>query len=250
MTVRKVRPGSLAYPPYFPTGEGLLARHFDDPANDYLEAVGTPVSGPPLSLACWFNTDDATVSQTLVSIGAPTGDHAIRLAAAGHAPDDPIRMQSRAAGWAQAESTTGYSLNTWHHAAGVLFADNDRAAYIDGGSKGTDNGDQTPTVDTARISRWHPADNRGISGSIALPAIWNVALSDAEVLWLARGGWPGDCRPGNLVFFAPLFSAAVTGDADFSSTPKYNMKPFNSPTWAEGPPRMDALYLRKHAMGV
>ena len=41
-------------------------------------------------------------------------------------------------------------------------------------------------------------------GSLAEAAIWNAALSDAEVAALATGVSPLLVRPGSLVFYAPL----------------------------------------------
>ena len=41
-------------------------------------------------------------------------------------------------------------------------------------------------------------------GSIAEAAIWNAALTDDEILSLAKGFTPDQIRPQNLVFYAPL----------------------------------------------
>ena len=43
-----------------------------------------------------------------------------------------------------------------------------------------------------------------MNGSIAEPAIWNVALTDAEIASLAAGFTPDQIRPQSLQFYAPL----------------------------------------------
>jgi len=43
-----------------------------------------------------------------------------------------------------------------------------------------------------------------ITGTIAEPAIWNVALTDAEIASLAAGFTPDQIRPQSLQFYAPL----------------------------------------------
>jgi len=42
------------------------------------------------------------------------------------------------------------------------------------------------------------------NGDIAEPAIWNAALTAAEIASLAKGMTPDKIRPQNLVFYAPL----------------------------------------------
>ena len=41
-------------------------------------------------------------------------------------------------------------------------------------------------------------------GSIAEAAIWSAALTDDEILSLAKGFTPDQIRPQSLVFYAPL----------------------------------------------
>jgi len=43
-----------------------------------------------------------------------------------------------------------------------------------------------------------------LNGSIAEAAIWNAALTDAEIASLAAGFTPDQIRPQSLQFYAPL----------------------------------------------
>jgi len=162
---------------------------FDDGSSEYLGITSAPLSSEPITMSCWFRSDNATALQTLISISRSDTWHTQwRLCACGSVADDPVGMHSRdavASAWAY--STTGYSANTWHHAAGVCASDTDRRAMIDGGSKSSD-GDNiavSNTVDRTTVGYMvyggSPAFGDYFSGSIADVRIYNRALSDAEV---------------------------------------------------------------------
>lgn len=175
----------------------------------YALAAGAGVTAAPLTLACWANLSDVTNSQRLMAVRDDSGlSDAFALQAAGAVAGDPVRAVTAAAGVSSAaDSTTGYSANVWFHACAVfdITTGTDRAAFINGGSKGTQTTDRTP----AGIAETIIADNTlGPNGIIAEAAIWNVNLTDAEVAALARGVSPLRIRPGNLVFYAPLWGTS------------------------------------------
>jgi hypothetical protein len=162
------------------------------------------------------------------------GDQYHNLIAHGNVAGDPIYVQSRdASGTSSAVSTSGYSANTWHHACAVFGSGSDRRAFIDGGSKGTDSTSRAPTgLDRAAIgalARSLPTFH--MSGHIAEAAIWNVALSDAEVALLARSYCPLFIRPEYLKAYWPLIR-----EPDLDKVGRYNMTVYNSPGVMPHPP--------------
>jgi hypothetical protein len=182
-----------------------MARNFTRASSHYLEYEGALVTAVPLTMACWFRSDSATVAQELMAIGrADSENHYFGMNAVGSVGGDPIwaiTSSGGGPGQVQAATSTGYSANTWHHACGVWAAANDRRAYIDGGSKGTNASSSTPSglTRTSIGRRTLLTPLHYMSGRIALPAIWNVALSDEEVAALARGLDPRTIRPESLV---------------------------------------------------
>ncbi|MHC4316732.1 MAG: LamG domain-containing protein, partial [Planctomycetota bacterium] len=64
------------------------------------------------------------------------------------------------------------------------------------------------------------------SGKIAHGFIYNVVLTDAEILRLANGALPTEIRPESLVAYWPL----IDNDKDIIGG--YDMTPENSPTWS------------------
>jgi hypothetical protein len=158
-------------------------------------------------MACWFRSDDTTINQTLMCISDTGTDvNYFRLSAMGASAGDPVRADTTATTTGDADTTTGFSANTWHHACGVFAGTADRRAFIDGGSKGTDVVNEVPTgLDTTAIGRLARLTPAGYtSGRIAEAAIWDVALSDVEVALLAKGYSPLFVRPASLTLYAPL----------------------------------------------
>jgi hypothetical protein len=184
--------------------------------NQYLQSSSAVVTSAPLTLACWFNSDSATNNQVLVSItNDGTAGDATRFAlvARGGTSGDPIRAwaSNTSADNAFADTTTGYSTNTWHHAAGVFTSTTSRTVYIDGGSSSTNTLSATPTL----LNRTNigvmflqnfggTGGNQFCDGRIAEVGIWNTDLTAAEVASLAKGMACDKIRPQNLVFYAPL----------------------------------------------
>lgn len=212
-----------------------MARQFDDASTEYLEVDSTPVVAAPFTISCWFNSDDLTTSQALVSVADKDviGDFWV-LAAGGAIGGDPVFFGARDNGaLSNAVTGTGYSANTWHHACGVETATNNRAAFIDGGSKGTDATVRSPAgadrIAIARVGDSTPTNY--MSGAVAEVGIWSVALSDAEVALLAKGFSPLFIQPENLVFYAPLIR-----DDDNDWIGGFDLTAFNTPTVAPHPP--------------
>lgn len=184
-----------------------MARLFDDAQTEYLEIDSAVVTACPFTMACWFNSDNTSLAQGIMWIGDKDETNVwIALVARGNFGGDPIALQRFIAGSTVASTTTGYSANTWHHACGVLRANDDVSVFIDGGSEGTDNINKVPAgFDRTAIGGLRD-DSPGtyFSGLVAEAAFWNIALTDAEVAILAKGFSPLFVRPQNLVAYWPL----------------------------------------------
>lgn len=181
--------------------------------SDYIEATSAVLTGVPLTMACWFNSDSATLTQTLFSISDEDADQHFSLRAAGAVTDDPVQCFTNASNArAPASGTAGYQANTWHHAAGVFAAVNSRRAFFDGVGGTTTTGSSTPTgLDRTGIGFRYITSVRSqrTDGRIAECGIWNVALDDAEIAALAKGYRCSLIRPQNLVFYVPHVREAI-----------------------------------------
>lgn len=226
-----------------------MARAFDDASSEYLEYAGAVVGATPLALSCWFYSDDLTVSQNLLGIQDAGTAEFCRIGAMGSVGGDPIRAQIT--GGNVADTSTGYAANAWHHACGIFATSTDRRAFIDGGSKGTSTGSQSfpATPDVTVIGRRSDSTPvQYMSGRIAEAAIWDLS------------GWPGASDPARADSFetialpslalgySPLFYPLglvgigywrlLNGDGDQDLVGDANMTAFNTPSYADHPPKI------------
>ncbi len=182
--------------------------------NQYLSTAFPPVTAPPLTMVCWFRTNNVTSTQNLMEIGTDsgTGSHGFRLFTMGALVGDPIQADYGSQGLptgqvAIAISTTGYTAANYFHAAAV-FPDNQTATvFLNGGGSATATGTAlTPAITRLRVGARVQNGALGLyrQGEIAEVGVWNAALTAAEIASLARGMTCDKVRPQNLVFYAPL----------------------------------------------
>lgn len=206
-----------------------MARQFASVSSQYLKETSAVLSGVPISMACWFYGDSDNDNCLMCISDISDDKNYFVLFARNSAVSWVVNAQTRWTGnWGTAEATTTWSTGQWHHVCGVFGATDSRAVYLDGGNKGTDITDGTPTgLDTTGIGALlrNPL-GLYVDGREADAAIWNVALSDADAAILALGFSPLMVKPANLVAYWPL----IRDDRDWVGG--YDMTAYNSPTWA------------------
>ncbi len=158
-----------------------------------------------MTFACWFNTDVIGANQVIQSIGVNGGTERLVLLLSS---TGGIVAQSFAAGVAvTAAHLTVCSSGTWYHACAVFSSTTSRSIYLNGTGKVTDTTASNPSgFDRTNIGiRWSTTRGLFFDGLLFAPSIWNVALTDAEVVSLAAGFSPKQVRPASLVRCAPLY---------------------------------------------
>lgn len=160
----------------------------------------------PMTLACWAYSTSLTVAQALIAVGVAGGTHRNVLFMSGHIGGDPVQASTQGTATSGASTTTGYTANTWHHCAATFSSSASRAAFIDGGSKGTDVGTTGATGFDSVLLGARYSTTRGLFfvGKMAEAAVWSDTLTDAEIASLAKGLCPLKVRPQSLVIYAPL----------------------------------------------
>tara|TARA_R110000868_G_scaffold270845_1_gene530319 strand:- start:235 stop:879 length:645 start_codon:yes stop_codon:yes gene_type:complete len=185
-----------------------MAYEFDG-INQYISAAN-PVSDTPITLACWFNSQDDINNNILLYVGSPTTTQRCTLSAAGNLAGDPVRVFSAGNLTTNgANTSTGWTVNTWNHACGVFSSNSSRAVYLNGGGKVSTTANVGPPSSAwteMAISSQIASSSRTsyFDGLIAEAGIWNAALTDNEVASLAKGMTCNLVRPQSLVFYAPL----------------------------------------------
>lgn len=178
-----------------------MARNFVSASNMKLEIGSAILTAVPLTIHCWWRPVSATPLARLfcISDGSTNNSFSLEQQAAG-----AIRAKVEAGGTnTTAASTAIVTAGAWNAACVIFTSATARAAYVAGTNKGTDTANKTPSgLNTTTIG-----DGGGAAfanGSIAEVALWNIALTDAEVLLLAAGISPLLIHPEALVGYWPL----------------------------------------------
>lgn len=212
-----------------------MARLFDDASDQYLLNSNAIVSAAPFAVSCWFSIDTLpTVAGNefnLWSITPITGSSDnFRLFLNCWDSNRPV-FNARFGSldhWATASITP--SLNTWYNVVCIAYAIDSRKIFANYSTTGTETTSGAPSsLAATRFARKASDAADSLSGMLAHVAFWNAALTDAEVLALARGADPRTIRPSALVAYWPL----VRTDQDIVSG--NNLTAYNTPTWSNDP---------------
>jgi len=183
-----------------------MAYLFDDAKSEYLVRNEAVVNAVPFAMVCWFNSDNINADQILMAIAASANDlDSFDLRIRGAEDGDPVAaaVHSNAGAWDIAESSSGYSADTWHHACGLFVSGTDRRIFLDGDNKGTNAEPNTPTaVNLDRTSigaliRATPAAY--MSGIIAEAAIYDLTT------------WPGATDSDKADAFEKILPSLAKG---------------------------------------
>lgn len=176
-------------------------------ADQYLYGNAAPASSAPLTLFARTNPTVVNTGQVVLSVGTSgTGTHRWALAHSNQGSGQ-VAMQAISSGSAAAQSgASAVTAGSWQSCVGVEDSSASREVLVDAVSKATDGTSSSPTGTNAIYVGVRNSNGLGFfaGGAIADVAVWNVALTDAEIASLAKGFSPRRIRPQSLVFYAPL----------------------------------------------
>lgn len=185
------------------------ARNFVRASSNRLNLGAALVTSPPYTFSGWFRITTATnQNYGAISTGSADANNRSDLRLSGSTGADQVQM-SFVAGGVESKATTSpaYTINSWFHAAGIVFSDKSTAAFIHGGNKataaassGTPSGINKFAIGAQHVNSWV----NHMEGDSAEVGVWNVALTDDEIAMLGAGFSPLLVRPGNLVLYRDL----------------------------------------------
>lgn len=202
-----------------------MARAFTGSSSLYLTASSSPVSDSPLTMSIWVYPTNLTVDWMgffVLANSARTQYYEIRTLSY-----FDYRPMLYAAGSTTASQTIHSSLmsaNTWQHLAAVAVSQSERRFYFNGSAATpsfTSIGTTTPTLVDVGAGLWAGSRSRYARAWIAEAAIWDAALSSAEILSLRDRASPFLVRPGSLVSYWPIVGRTsperrLIGDIDLT----------------------------------
>ena len=190
-----------------------MGRRFVAASSQQCSVQSAVVSSFPLTMACWVRPTTVSANQALMSIhskAANANRHILTITSVG-------RLSGISGATATATCANSPVVDVWQHAAFVVSSVSSRSIFLNASGKVTNTTSSTPAglVETSIGSSFNGTSRFAyMSGLIAIPAIWNVALTDAEILQLAQGAAPQTIRPQNLVAYWPLNTPGSTVEFD------------------------------------
>lgn len=180
-----------------------MSRDFVNASSQWASTTTVPLSAVPFSWAVWFKPNSTTTNRELMWLGnsgSSTNYWTMGVTTSA------IRNSARNSTESPANTTAGPTANVWNHACGTFGSNSSRAAYLDGGNKGTNATSQTPSginrFAIASLARSTPTNF--FDGQIAHVAVWNVELTDDEAAMLGQHRVsPLFVRPSALVWYSP-----------------------------------------------
>lgn len=174
--------------PIWSSGKFGNAILFDDGSSQGLDYNSAILTSAPITMACWFNIDDSSITSTLINIADTAGDdNALGIQAVS---TSKIRLfiRSTIQTWVFSESTQNYNVDKWHFACGVFASSAHRLIYLDGIAGTPETTSCAPVdLDVTSIGYLNRATPTGYtSGKISHVMIWNRALSAGEIFQLYR----------------------------------------------------------------
>ena len=166
------------------------------------------ISTTPVTMSIWWRSGVLNDPTTAICVGQYSGgDNKHRIVIREDTTDVVQCATVEAGSGVVATSTSSLSLNTWYNLTAVFASSTSRAIYINGGSKGTNTTSKDPSgmnrIVIAAVTTGSGTYTQYGDGQMAHAAIWNVALTDTEVLLLSKFS-PLLVHPQSLVFYAPL----------------------------------------------
>jgi hypothetical protein len=178
-----------------------MAYLFPDPGTTFclLEKTGLTLANYPITLNCWFRTGTTLQSKQFVTVSTASNNY-MRIGI-----NASNQVVATAANTTARSATAGtFTTNTWTMATGVFTSNTSRTAYKDAVS-GSAN---TATATTSSPTVFTVGGNNGspncYDATLAEVAMWDVALTAAEITSLYRGVLSTKIRPQNLLVYMPL----------------------------------------------
>jgi hypothetical protein len=219
-----------------------MARLFDRASDEYLQLDSAPVTAAPFTFGAWCRTDIDTTTDDYCIMQIQDKDseqNYWRLTADGADGAGDFRMYAQDGSIAGPASTVIPVVDRWYHVIGIEVASTWRGIYIDGLPRSSNSTDISPAgADSVTIGyEGDSTPGDGWDGAIAEAFLYNTNLRLPEIWMLSCGVPPSQIRPQNLVAYWPLFGT----DRDMGKS-RFHMTPYNTPSWADHPPKVLAWY--------
>jgi len=182
----------------------------------------SPISGDVFTFSAWAAFDSGTLPQVCIALTNQTSTQNQAFLNCSFDIDSTVNFSVRRAGTFYHTRTTNTATANggWNHLAGVMAGVSERYSYLNGDTANKGTNTTTITSIAGLLNRTcvgciyaSTTLSQTMQGRVAHPAIWSVALTDAEIVMLSQGVSPLLVRPESLVFYMP-YLGRDTNDID------------------------------------
>jgi len=207
-------------------------------ANSLFRTDACGITAYPFTISAWMRTTStAGAFRHIAGISDASADGLAAIlvrdpadtdARAWSMKDDPPPLANPSA-----NTSTQYSINTWHHVLAVFASDTSRTIYLDDAGADTSVGAATYQVGMDRFTLGQAytsgSPRYSFDGYIAEVGLWDVALSSANITSLAAGAVPSSVDAGNIVAYWPLLTDTNDDINSFDLTKSAGANPPSDP---------------------
>lgn len=172
---------------------------------NYLSNTTIPFSAAPATIAAWvYKTSTAIGGVAGVTKNSNNATFRVYV----DASSKVVATHYNGTTVGAAVTTASVSTNTWTHVAAVFNTTASRSAFLNGANKVTNTTSVTGalTFDRTLLGALGNTSSVGspLAGYLAEVAMWDIALSDADIAVLATGVSPLAMHPEAIVAYWPL----------------------------------------------
>ena len=184
-----------------------LTRRFVLASAQHFNHAAAILTAAPITMACWFNTNDLSVAQELMvcGISGTVNNHRFALLMAGNVANDPLRATTQQTA-GSSSTLDGTQAGVWHMGCAVFASAASRIIYRDLSAGAEETTTRTPAgVNNFKIGVAPDATTRPMSGQICHACIWNRALTppEAAMLYDPSSRWDLYYPIGKRTWFSP-----------------------------------------------
>ena len=180
-----------------------MGRLFVTANTEYLDTSSSPVTGPPFTMCGWVRALSTPASMNAIQLrdsAAGANNHRFTIA---FRSTGALRVVARDTSASTADTTNTMGTSEWHHAAATFTSSTNRRIILDGDfpNSGVSTTSRTPDPSN-QIQVGVRGTVEGWDGQLAEFGLWNIVLSEEEIIKLSRWRWsPTRIRPQHLVWY-------------------------------------------------
>lgn len=210
-----------------------MARNFLSASSQFLRGSGFSGTVDAVwTAACWAKPAATGVAGTLLQVDDGTDSNRYNLQISSGDLVQAFQTNNTIPSNKTASTSTSVTAGAWQHACIVNASHASMSAYLNGAGKGT-SGANSWSGTLSRLTIGARNASVFFNGAIAEVAIWQLTLTDAEILALAAGVAPWFVHPEGLITYAPLLQG-YSPDIDIVGGKTLTLTA--APTLVDGPP--------------